>query len=245
MIFSPMNLKPLLIFLFVFPLLLILGFLFFIQLSSFQADKKAVIPIANKQKAQIRPGDSLSVLLWNISYAGMPESMDFFYSGGINLKPNKELVKLNFEHILQQLSAFETTTDIFLLHKVDSNSKRSNYMNQNIEIAQRFPQYESSFCINFSNPFIPVPLNEPIGEVHAGMMSLSRKKAAFAQRIPLKTPKDYYWPKKLFTAQRCLSLMQFSVGEKELYIINTHLESYDFKGEMRLQQLKIVEELAD
>lgn len=183
-------------------------------------------------------------MLWNISYGGMPAEMDFFYSGGSQLMLSEKRSLENFSELKTQIKAAKDSLDIILLHKVDTSSKRSYYMNQPEQLHHTLFEFEYSYCLNYSVPYIPVPLNKPLGEIHSGMMTLSRFSAEKTLRIPL-THKTYNWPKRLFTAQKCMSLTSFSVGNQFLHIINAHLNSYDFQGEIRLAQLQKIWEVAD
>lgn len=226
-------------------IILALSFIFWIQINRFSPKLISTIQIENTANKSLKHGDSLGILLWNISYGGMPEQMDFFYSGGIELQLNKKESLLNFKSILSQLLSFIDSTDIFLFHKVDTLSDRSYEKNQYQEIRETLPDYEAAYCLNFSNPFIPVPLDQPIGKLSSGMLSMSHIHASSYERISLHTQQQYFWPKRLFTAQKCVSMASYPVEDKNLYIINVHLNSYDWQGEIRLAQLELIEKLAD
>lgn len=224
--------------------LLILSFLSWLQYHRFSPKQVSSILIENKSDKTLNIGDSLGILLWNLSYGGMPAEMDFFYSGGNRIKLNEKKSIENFQNILDEMEKYQDSTDIFLLHKVDTSSSRSYQKNQFQEIQNIFPDREVSLCMNYSVPYIPVPLNDPIGTVHSGMMNISNY-ASFQQlRISL-NDKEYSWPKKLFTTQKCISMASYSIGERALYILNVHLNSYDNQGEIRLAQLAQIEKLAD
>jgi len=228
-------------------LVLILGlaiFLYHIQSERYSPNKIIEIESFHHQSRHLKYGDSLNILMWNISYGGMPQQMDFFYSGGTRIRVDKKTAQNNFHEILKRISNYKDSIDIFLFHKVDTASKRSYYMHQYQQIQHILPEYESAFCINFSNPYIPVPLDKPIGQLHSGMLNMSKIHADSYQRIALDS-KEYYWPKKLFTAQKCISSSSFPIGQTHLYILNVHLSSYDYQGEIRLSQLKEIEKLAD
>lgn len=219
-------------------------FIFWIQFSRYKIDHPLTLKIHNPQKKKLRQGQVLQLMLWNISYGGMPAEIDFFYSGGTQIMLSQENYEQNFNEILVQINLAKDSTDFFLFHKVDTSSKRSYFSNQMRQIQDLLPEFESTLCLNFSVPYIPVPLDQPIGEVHSGMMCFGRYGAESSQLFPLDS-KNYYWPKRLFTAQRSMNIVSYPLGNKQLHVINTHLSSYDFQGEYRWSQLKQIWDIAD
>lgn len=219
-------------------------FLVWIQISRYKIDHRQTINILNPQTKVLHQGQVVTMMLWNISYGGVPAKMDFFYSGGTQIMLAREEYQQNFGALLEQIYLAKDSVDFFLLHKVDTSSKRSYFTNQVQQIQEILPEFEASISLNFSVPYIPVPLDKPIGEVHSGMMYLSKFGAGSSLLIPMDS-ENYYWPKKLFTAQRCMNLISYPLGNKKFHIINTHLSSYDFQGEYRLAQLKQIWEIAD
>ncbi len=232
-----MKLKQLIITLAAISLLAVVFFFSWIQYHEYHPQKKLRVVDPSSEKV----GDTLSILLWNISNGGMPAEMDFFYSGGIRIHLEEGKGKANFDAILQEIESYKDSTDVFLLHKVDSASKRAYGVNQVQEIQKRLKGFESVYCPNFAVPYIPVPLDQPIGKVYSGMLSMSSKGALSHERVPL-NDKDFYWPKKLFTAKKCMDIAEYPMEEnRSLFIINVHLNSYDYMGEIRLAQLQEVE----
>jgi len=237
-------LKKTLVLLLILTILSSIGFLIWIQNNRFSPEEISPIKNENPQNQLLNYGDSLGILLWNISYGGMPAQMDFFYSGGTKIRLGEKETQHNFQSILTNLQELADSTDVFLLHKVDTASKRSYHIQEYKEIQKILPHYETAFCLNFSNPYIPVPLDKPIGPLYSGMLNLSKYHAQFYQRISLNN-KEYSWPKRLFTAQKCVSLASYPIGSKQFVILNVHLNSYDYQGEIRLAQLAQIEKLAD
>lgn len=227
-----------------FLIILGIGFLSWVQYFRYYPRQVSSLFAQNKIEKSIEIGDSLGILMWNISYGGMPSEMDFFYSGGDKIQLNERKSKENFQNILDKITEYRDSTDVFLFQKIDTVSTRSYHKNQYFEIQNKLPEYESSFCLNFSVPYIPVPLNDPIGAVHSGLLSMSKFGMNEYQRISL-NDKEYFWPKKLFTAQKCIQLLSTDVGNKKLHVLHVHLNSYDFQGEIRLAQLAQVERIAD
>ena len=180
--------------------------------------------------------DSLQVklLIWNIGYAGLDASMDFFYDGGESMRPSREGVDRNMDGILSSLSPY-MGYDFILLQEVDQDSKRSYYTNEYGEIRDLFAEHSSYFGANYDVAYVPIPLKEPMGKVKSGLMTLSKHCPDQVERHSF--PGNYSWPMKLFMLDRCFLVNRYHLAnEKDLLIINTHNSAYD-DGSLRAQQM--------
>jgi len=174
------------------------------------------------------------LLIWNIGYAGLDASMDFFYDGGERMRPEREGVMANLKGITTTLEPY-TDFDFILLQEVDQDSKRSYHQNQEQLIQDQFKGYHSSFGKNYDVDFVPIPLSEPMGKVKSGLMSLSRHCPLAVHRHSF--PGNYSWPVKLFMLDRCFLVSRFKLdNQKDLVLINTHNSAYD-DGSLRAQQM--------
>jgi len=180
--------------------------------------------------------DSLDIklLIWNIGYAGLDASMDFFYDGGKQMRPDREGVLKNMKGIKNTLAEYRDF-DFILLQEVDQDSKRSYHLNEFQLIQDQFTGYHSSFGMNYDVGFVPIPISEPMGKVKSGLMTLSRQCPSGVERYSF--PGNYSWPMKLFMLDRCFLLNRYQLSnQKELIVINTHNSAYD-DGSLRAQQM--------
>jgi len=176
----------------------------------------------------------IKLLIWNIGYAGLDASMDFFYDGGDQMRPSKERVIRNVDGITSTLEPY-IGYDFIMLQEVDKNSKRSYHINEFQEINDQFQGYHSSFGMNYDVGFVPIPVTEPMGKVKSGLMTLSRQCPESVERHSF--PGNYSWPKKLFMLDRCFLVHRYQVSnQSELVLINTHNSAYD-DGTLRAQQI--------
>ncbi len=176
----------------------------------------------------------LDLLIWNIAYAGLDASMDFFYDGGEQMRPEREGVLANMEGISNTLTPFGEY-DFILLQEVDQDSKRSYHVNEFQQLKDQFAGYHSSFGMNYNVGFIPIPLSEPMGKVRSGLMTLSMQCPASVERHSF--PGNFSWPIKLFMLDRCFLVNRYLLmNRKELIVINTHNSAYD-DGSLRSQQM--------
>ena len=98
------------------------------------------------------------------------------------------------------------------------------YKKNEFEIA--FPSYTSAFANNFKVLYCPYPW-PPLGHLDSGVMTLSKSLASSSERIRLPCP--FKFPERMFNLKRCLLVTRYPLegSEKELVVVNLHLEAYD------------------
>jgi endonuclease/exonuclease/phosphatase family metal-dependent hydrolase len=197
------------------------------------------LQVDEDQVTSISDSASINLLIWNIGFAGLDASMDFFYDGGDQVRPSKEGVIRNMKGIIETLAPY-LEYDFILLQEVDRGSKRSYHYDQYQIIGGHFHLHHGQFGKNYDVSFIPIPLKEPMGKVKSGLMTLSRFKPATVTRNSF--PGNYSWPLRVFQLDRCFLVNRYPVSDgKELVIINTHNSAYD-DGSLRKQQMSFLKE---
>lgn len=192
----------------------------------------------------IAPGDSLTVLSQNTGYAGLGAESDFFMDGGKDVKPTRDQELANREGIVQQLISRDA--DVYFLQEVDTDSSRSYGMNQQGWYHRTMSgsgngPYSDAHALNYSCDFVPFPW-PPLGKVHSGLQTLSRFEVDKAERVALPCP--FSWPVRAANLKRCLlvSYVNLEGTDKELVLVNLHLEAYD-DGEGKAAQTKALLDL--
>ena len=194
---------------------------------------------ADRQVPAFTDSASLSLLIWNIGYAGLDASMDFFYDGGKQMRPPREGVIRNLKGILENLAPFQEY-DFVLLQEVDHKAKRSYRMDQVGIIGEHFPGFGASFGMNYNVSFVPIPVKSPMGMVESGLLTLSRHAPASVTRHSF--PGNYSWPVRLFMLDRCFLVNRYPLDAgNELLVINTHNSAYD-DGSLRAGQMAYLRE---
>ncbi len=185
---------------------------------------------------------ALTILTWNIGYAGLGSEMDFFYEGGKMVRPGREQSRKYLQGILQFLQN-RVSTDFIFIQEVDFRSKRSYRVNQYDSIQSVLKGFEGVHAINYRSVFVPSPFREPMGRVEAGLATFARYGPSASYRVA--TPGSYPWPVRLYMLKRCFLVSRHPVSEgKELVLFNIHNSAFDDAGDLRQQELELLSEMA-
>ena len=182
--------------------------------------------------------NELTLLSWNIGYAGLSQEMDFFYDGGKKVKPSLEAYQKSLNGILNTLVKF-SYVDFVLLQEVDVFSNRSYYSNQKDFISEFLPDFTYAFAVNYDVKYVLFPLYNPMGRVKAGLQTLTKYKPIEIQRHAYTT--NFDWPKKLLMLDRCFLTTKYLLANgKQLVVINTHNSTFDggLLSKRELKELK-------
>ena len=208
-------------------------FLLYSTLTDYSPKEKTTL-VENESVPKLMDTLSFSLVSWNIGYAGLDKSMDFFYDGGKNVRPTREASLHNFEGILKTLKLYQNF-DFLLIEEVDLKSKRSYRVNQFETIGRHFPGYSKTIGINYNVNFVPSPLKDPLGKVYSGLAIFSKSEPARSTRYSF--PGNYSWPLSLFMLDRCFVVNEYPLTNgKKLIVLATHNSAYD-DGTLRKQQM--------
>jgi endonuclease/exonuclease/phosphatase family metal-dependent hydrolase len=185
----------------------------------------------------------LTLMTWNLGYAGLGKESDFFMDGGKGvLAKDSATVVEHLRRIKQVLE--EEPKNIYLFQGVDFASRRSYYINEVQSITDEARSFYQSFALNYDVLFVPYPFTNPTGRVHSGILSLSKDKPTEATRLQL--PGFMFWPVSAFVLDRCMLVWRMEREDgKQWVIVNLHLSSYDPGGKLREQQFIFVKDFAE
>lgn len=200
-----------------------------------EAEETLAVPSGSETPA---PGSSLEILTFNTGYAGLDKTQDFFMDGGSQVQPDsRQEVEENLQGIAGILK--EQPADVYFLQEVDLDSKRSYRIDQQAYYQENL-DLPGVFACNFKCDFIPYPL-PPIGKVESGILTMTDLAVSSASRISL--PESFSWPVKTCNLKRCMleTRIPLTGTDRELVLINFHLEAYD-SGEGKIRQSQMLAE---
>ena len=203
-----------------------------------------IITIAGTSSAHPSMNDTIKIVTWNIGYAALGDDATYFADGGKDVRTADEArVEENLAAISRYLN--EEKPDITLLQEVDRSSQRSHGINESHYILSNTEgAYTATFATNHKMLFIPYPI-PPIGKVDSGLLTTSVYDINFSSRIAIPSP--FGWPKKTISLKRCLMVDRMPINgtDKDLIVINLHLEPYTDEKTHELQMKTIMDIMSE
>lgn len=184
----------------------------------------------------VSPGDTVTVLTYNIGYGADDDKHDFFMDGGTTVTTESaDNITANMKGIIETIT--EQDADVNFIQEVDIDSKRSYNIDEANLIAGAFPESSIGFATNFLCEYIPYPINDNIGKINSGILTVNKFNVESAERISLTN--GFTWPVSTCQIKRCLLVERVPLvdSNKELVLINLHLDAYD-NGEGKEAQYK-------
>lgn len=212
-------------------------FIGFLTVTEYRPAEVETLTLAgNSTGEKISVGKPIELISWNVGFGTLGKDADFVLDGGGNApSADKETVEANLQGIKQVLESNENAA-IYLLQEADIDSARSF----GIDFRNTLSLAQNAFTLNYSCPFVPFPW-PPFGKINSGLLTTSDYEISLAERISLPCP--FSWPLRTANLKRCLlvSYMPLENSDKQLVLINLHLEAYD-SGEGKIAQTKVLRE---
>lgn len=210
--------------------------------TEYNPEDEETIAIQGEGSKEYVYGEPLRVLTWNVGYCGLGAQEDFFMDGGKEVFPSsKQAVEDNLTAIETYLQLSDA--DAIFLQEVDQNATRTGYIDEVASFRSVLDGYASAFANNFKVLFVPYPI-PPMGHEDAGILTFSKFAMTDATRIQLPCP--FTGIEKIGNLKRCLLVSRVPIAnsDKELVLINLHLEAYD-SGEGKIAQTKMLAEVME
>ena len=216
----------------------------YLSLDEYKPDDIESIEIAGNEGSEISSGQEHTIMTWNVGYGALGDNADFFMDGGKKVySSDKARVNENIEAIAAQIT--QVNPDILFLQETDRDASRSYHIDEFQAIrdkaSAKATQGQCLFAPNFKVAYVPLPV-PPIGKVYAGIGMMSAYKLDKAERYALPCP--FTWPLRTINLKRCLEIARAPIqgSDKELVLINLHLEAYD-EGEGKIAQTNMLKEI--
>ena len=220
-------------------LALLIGFL---SITEYRPKDTEILALEGMSSKALKTGEDVRLMSWNIGYGALGDNADFFMDGGKSVKTaDVERVTDNMEGVFNEITAF--SPDILFVQEVDRDSARSEHIDEYFMLRALMSGHTSSFANNFKVAFLPYPV-PPIGKVDSGIATFSAYETAEAERIQLPIP--FSWPMRMANLKRCLLISRLPVegSEKQLVLIDLHLEAYD-DGEGKAAQTRMLAQVLE
>ena len=217
-------------------------FFCFLTINEYKPEDVEILHVDGDGGRSVFPGNSYTLLSWNVGFGALGDNADFFMDGGTMVQPSdKARVGQNMNGIRDVLR--EYSPDFIFLQEADTYSKRSYHIDETSLVRDGFPDYQSAFAYNFKTAYVPYPW-PPIGQVESGLFTLSNYHIREAARISLPCP--FSWPVRMVNLKRCLLVTRVLTDPngKDLVLINLHLEAYD-DGEGKIAQTKLLKQILE
>jgi endonuclease/exonuclease/phosphatase family metal-dependent hydrolase len=219
---------------------LLLGILIFVTIFFFWASSpnyslneysKLII---NNHDEKINKDSIYSIVTYNIGYlSGMTNNKAI-------AKP-KHLFDKNLENVKKEFRLLNA--DIIAFQEIDYSSERSYEVNQQNEIAELGYNHLAQ-AINWDETYVPFPYWPPsmhFGRMLSGQSILSKYPLRDHQRIVLERVKDNPFYRDALYLERLAQVVTVTIENRDIIIINVHLEAYD--KSTRERQLDVVIDL--
>lgn len=218
-----------------FVLVVLIGLVGFLSITEYKPDsvQDAEYSVVNGGSKGANVKQEFTVYSWNIGYGGLGEESDFFMDGGEMVDPpSQEIVEKNLIGIANFIE--DNEADAWLLQEVDMDSARTDNFDE-VALLNEHAGDNSAFAYNYNCKFVPIPW-PPMGKVESGIATYTDYSfKEVPKRIALPCP--FSWPVSAANLKRCLlvSRVDLEGSDKELVLVNLHLEAYD-DGEGKIAQ---------
>jgi len=227
--------KGLLSFLIVF-VAFITGFFFWGSSSTLDNDQYSGI-FEHGLRYQDQGTDTFTMVTYNIGYL----------SGMTNNKAVDRTKKMYDDNLSHAVSLFKSLNpDFIAFQEIDFDADRSYNVNQMSELSNEIPFDYSAKAVNWDKRYVPFPywpISQQFGKVISCQAVLSQFKILENNIKTLVKPEGNPFYYNAFYLDRLAQISTIQVNNKELVIINVHLEA--FHPETRNIQIKTVLNLFD
>lgn len=231
------TMKKVLRYLFILIIFILLGFIgliIYAIITDYKPEEQIIIS-QSKEPSVLNNSLSITLLTWNIGYAGLDKDMDFFYDGGTKVITPRNTCIANLKGIGNFLRSNDSIDFVFL-QEVDRKSKRSYFIDEYDTILTKLNEPAADFATNYDVFFVPLPVSKPMGKVLSGIATFGKYTPSSSIRVAY--PGDFGFPTQLFWLDRCFLVNRYPLSNgKELILINTHHEAFD-AGDIRIAQME-------
>lgn len=168
-------------------------------------------------------GRPFTVLSWNIQFAA-GRNRWFFYDGGPDVRVTATEVEHNLAGITSLIASVEP--DLVLLQEVDRNSVRTARIDQHERLRSALRLACDASTPYFKVPFVPVPVNNPLGRVDLHLSVFSRFTLGPGTRTALAPLREPAW-RRAFNLRRAVQHHPIGLADGGVFdLFQTHLSAF-------------------
>ena len=202
------------------------AFLGILTITEFRPRDTTSVEVSNPVQTMVQSGQSLSILTWNIGYAGSSASATSYLDGGAGVRAESaEIVKANMSAMENVVA--DQSPDFAFLQEVDRASDRSFKVNEEKAVSMSMEAIgrSSAFAQDFKAPYVPHPWPF-LGAVDSGSMTMNKYKVESAERISL--PSAQSWPMSLISPDACVLVEKLPIegSDKKLVLMNVRFDDH-------------------
>ena len=181
-------------------------------------------------------GDALTLVTWNLGYAGLGQESDFFADGGESwFPPSRKATASNREAIARWLRASEA--DVILTQEMAHASVVNWWVDLKGAVDAALPDHGRAFYADFRTRLVPPPLR-----IRNGLATYARSGFAGAELWPLPNDGDPYAGA---LRRRYAALVTRLNGPGGCWVlVNLHTSAFDEGAALRRRQVEAVLALA-
>jgi len=183
-----------------------------------------------------RGGGSLSLVTWNLGYAGLGRESDFFADGGrAYLPPSRRAVQTNRDAIVNWIGAVDA--DVLLLQELAQGSVVNWWVDLKGAVDATLPGHARAFYADFRTRLLPPPLR-----IRNGVAAYVRSGWQASELWPLPADGDPY---SGALRRRYAALATRMNGPGGCWVVvNLHTAAFDDDAALRRRQIAAVLERA-
>ena len=228
--------------------LIVGGYVIYMQLNYYRIDDYTQLTVENDHPDGVSAGTDYTIATYNIGFGAYEPEYTFFMDTG-EMKTGEKTqgararalgetnVVTNTNGSIELMMGLDC--DFNFIQEVDQSATRSYHVDQADMIRSAFNTYGYVYCSAFHSPYLFYPFNEPHGSVESGIVTMSKYHIQESMRRQL--PVSTSFITKFTDLDRCFVVNRIPTDNgKELVLINLHLSAYDEGGQIRKQQLEML-----
>jgi len=195
----------------------------------------AIVPALGLARAK----DRLTLLTWNLGYAGLGAESDFVADGGSHyLPPSRAAVLGNLRGITRELARVEA--DLFLLQEIARPGLLNYWVDVLGGVGRQLPSYASVYDADVATRLLPPPLR-----ISHGDAVYSRLHIGAAERLLLPAENERLGGLLRHEYRMLIVRLPLQESAREWVVVDIHLAAFDAQAAVRREQLRAVLRFAE